>query len=232
MGERRVAHVPYTIHEMLPPTIPTSFVPRPASSVARRFRSDLTGAFGFFAYAVLGIVLLLSVMLLFYGRILDSTRAAKDAELARAEATIDTATVDSFVRLRDRLSSGKTLLASHTAFSGFFTVLDTLVPVNVRFTSLHLTIDSKGRVVLEAAGEARSFNALAATSNAFATDGRIKNAIFSNIAVSQKDSSVSFALSATLDQKVVTFTPSPAVTSAPALPAEPVTSAEAPTPLP
>lgn len=200
MHKYRILH-----NEMLPPTIPTSFVPHSAFPAARRFRSDLTGAFGFFGYAALGIVLLLSALVFFYGRFLDSNRAAKDAELAKAEASIDSAAVDSFVRLRDRLSSGKTLLAGHTAFSDFFTLLNTVVPATVRFTSLRLLLDTKGRVVLEGMGMAKSFNALAATSGAFAVDGRIRNAIFSNITVRPQDNSVSFAFTATLDPKTITF---------------------------
>lgn len=66
---------------------------------------------------------------------------------------------------------------------------------------------------------ARSFNALAAASNAFATDGRIKDAIFSNISVN-KDSTVSFSLSAMLDPKLIIFEPSAAVSSF--VPAAPV----------
>jgi hypothetical protein len=190
----------------LPPTIPTSFVPQSASAAARRFRSDFTGAFGFFAYGVLAVVFALAIGVFFYGRILAATQAGKDTALTKAEAAIDPATVVGFVRLRDRLNSGATLLANHVAFSGFFTLLETLQPTTVRLTSLHLALDDAKKVKLEGSGTAKSFNALAAASTAFATDGRIKEAIFSNIVVN-KDSSVSFALAATLAPSLVTFSP-------------------------
>jgi hypothetical protein len=190
----------------LPPTIPTSFVPQSASAAARRFRSDFTGAFGFLAYGVLAVVLALAIGVFFYGRILAATQAGKDTALTKAEAAIDPATVVGFVRLRDRLNSGATLLANHVAFSGFFTLLETLQPTTVRLTSLHLALDDAKKVKLEGSGTAKSFNALAAASTAFATDGRIKEAIFSNIVVN-KDSSVSFALAATLAPSLVTFSP-------------------------
>lgn len=199
--------VAYTEREMdLPPTIPTSFVPQSASAAARRFRTDFTGAFGFFAYGVLAVVFALAIGVFFYGRILAATQAGKDAALTKAEAAIDPATVVGFVRLRDRLNSGATLLANHVAFSGFFTLLETLQPTTVRLTSLHLALTDAKTVKLEGSGTAKSFNALAAASTAFATDGRIKEAIFSNIVVN-KDSSVSFALAATLAPSLVTFSP-------------------------
>ncbi len=191
----------------LPPSIPTSFVPHSASAAAHRFRTDLTGIFDLFAYAVLGVVLVGALSVFFYGRILATTQASKDAALAKVEAGIDLATGEEFVRLRDRLASAATLLDKHTALSTFFTTLGTLLPASVRFSSLHLSVDTAGTVRLDGAGVAKSFNALAVVSTAFAEDGRIKDAIFSNIVVRTGDNSVSFALSAVLDQKLVAFTP-------------------------
>ncbi|MFA5997887.1 MAG: hypothetical protein WC814_00600 [Candidatus Paceibacterota bacterium] len=195
----------------LPPTIPTSFVPHATSAPARRFRTDLVGAFGFFTYAVLGITFVLALGVFFYGRILASNKAAKDAELAAAQANIDPATVENFVRLRDRLTSSNSLLAKHASFSSFFSSLEKLLPASVRFTSLHLSQSDIGMPKMEGVGTAKSFNALASASNAFATDGRIKDAIFSNISVN-RDGSVSFVLSATLDPKIIAFSPAAALT--------------------
>lgn len=193
---------------MLPPTIPTSFVPHSSGAASRRFRTDFSGAFAFLAYAILGILFVLAVGVFFYGRILENSKAAKDAALAEAVAAIDPVTIDTFVRLRDRLDSGTALLATHPAFSGFFALIETLMPTTVRFTALHLTIDDAKKVKIEGSGVAKSFNALAAASEAFAADGRIKDAIFSNIVVNPKDSSVAFSLTSTLDPKLIAFSPS------------------------
>ena len=191
----------------LPPTLPTSFVPHSVSATPRRFRTDLTSAFGFFSYMILAIVFALAIGVFFYGRILSAEQFTKDAALTKAESSIDPETVDSFVRLRDRLASGETLLVSHTAFSGFFSSLGTIMPATIRFSSLHLSISDSGAIKIEGSGTAKSFNALAAVSTAFAHDGRIKDAIFSNITINAKDNSVSFELAATLDPKAVTFSP-------------------------
>lgn len=213
----------------LPSNIPTSFVPR-STAASHKFHADFTGAFNFFAYGVLGVVFVLAIGVFSYGQILSSSQSAKDASLAKAEAAVDSATVESFVRLRDRLSLGKTLLANHIAFSGFFSLLETLMPTTARFVSLNLSVDSIGVVKLEGSGVAKSFNALAAVSTAFAKDGRIKNAIFSNIAVSPKDGSVSFALSASLDPKIVAFSPKPSATASrsPAATSTPVSASTSP----
>ncbi len=188
----------------LSPTIPTSFVPRPSSP--QRFRTDLTGAFSFLAYFVFGAVFLLAIGAFVYARILAAEQTSKDKDLAAAVSSIDSTTAQGFIHLDNRLSSAESLLKAHTAFSGFFTALDIIIPTTVHFTSLHLTTDDTGVTKVQGVGTAKNFNALAATSAAFATDGRIKDAIFSSIKVN-KDNSVSFLLAATLDPKLITFSP-------------------------
>lgn len=190
----------------LPPSIPTSFVPRSASATFRQPRDSFVGTFGFFSYMVLGIVFVLALSVFFYGRILDSSLAAREAALTKAQKAVDVATVEGFIQLRDRLNSGSALLNKHVALSGFFKLLGTLLPSSARFTSLHITVTDAGKVSIDAFGVARNFNALAAVSTAFAKDGHIRDAIFSNIVIT-RDNSVSFALSASVDPKVVAFTP-------------------------
>ena len=198
----------------LPPTIPTSFVPRPNSSAVRH-RSDLTGAFSFIGYGILALVVIFSIGAFVYSQLLATEQANKDQALAKQVAAIDPQTVAKFVHLRDRLSYGLTLLNKHPAFTGFWSTLISTMPSGVRFNTLHLAIDGAGQVILGGAGVAKSFNALAATSDAFAKDGRIKDAIFSGIRV--QGNAVSFALSATIDPSLIAFSvPAAGVSGVPA----------------
>lgn len=206
MPRASLAQAVYTKGEMaLPPTIPTSFVPRP--TIARRYRTDFTGAFGFLMYGVFGIVFLMALGVFFYGRLLAAEQKSKDEELARAAANIDRATIEEFVRLNNRLKQSGALLAKHSAFSNFFDSLQTILPASVRFTTLHLFFDSYGAPRVEGAGIAKNFNALAAASAAFAADGRVKDAIFSKLSVNKDNATVSFGLSAALDPELAAFAP-------------------------
>lgn len=199
----------------LPPTIPTSFVPHPGSVAARR-RTDLAGAFVFFAYGVLGLSVLMAIGVFIYDSILISRQSNEDAALASAIAGIDPSTVAGFVHLRDRLSSGGMLLDKHPSFTAFFGVLSSILPASVRLSDLHLSLDDSGIVMVAGDGSAKSFNALAAASDAFANDGRIKDAIFSGIKVN--NGFVSFTFSATLDPALVAFSPpAPAPALAPSV---------------
>ena len=190
----------------LPPTIPTSFVPQSAAASARRFRSDFTGAFGFFAYGILALVLMLALGVFLYGHFLSARLASKDIAVAKAEASVDAATIEDFVRLRERLDASTELLDKHVALSGFFAVLEALLPSAIRLDTIHLSMSDARVAHLDAVGVAKSFNTLAFASSVFATDGRIKDAIFSGLTIN-KDGSVSFTLSGTLSPKIVTFTP-------------------------
>ncbi len=191
---------------MLPPTIPTSFVPHAQTGNARKLSADFTGLFGIIAYIIFGIVFVIAIGVFLYGQIRLKTLATAEAKLSSAIEKIDTETVEGFVRLRDRLVSSDKLINEHIAFSGFFSSLEKILPTSVRFLDIKLSLSDSDSPELEGSGIAKSFNALAAVSTAFAQDGRIRDAIFSNISIN-KDGSVSFDLSATLDPKLTAFLP-------------------------
>ncbi len=187
----------------VPPTIPTSFVPHTGPE-ARRPAGDFAGAFGFFAYFVFALAAFSAVAVFGYERFLAAKRVQTDEELQQAARALDPQTVSAIVRLRDRLLSAETLLNEHIVLSRFFAALETSLPTNVRFTKLRIVTEDDGRTVLSASGVAQTFNALAATSDAFAQDGRIKNAIFSGISVVE-GKGIAFSLTAVLDPELVAF---------------------------
>lgn len=156
-------------------------------------------------YAILGIVFLMALGVFFYGQILSAEQKSKNDKLATIE--VDRTTIEDFVRLSNRLKQSDTLLSKHAAFSNFFDALQTILPTSVRFSTLHLSFNSRGVARVDGSGVAKNFNALAAASTAFAADSRIKDAIFSKLSVN-KDNSVSFGLSAMLDPKLTAFAPS------------------------
>lgn len=188
----------------IPPSIPTSFVPKNAAP--KQYATDLSSAFNFFAYAIFTFVFLMALGVFGYSYTLNKQLAAKDQELAEARAAIDPKTAAEFIRLRDRLASSASLLQAHPAFSNFFLELEKTIPAAVRFTGFHITFDNNGVAHVDASGTAKSFNALAAASNALAKNGNIKDVIFSGLRVN-RDSTVAFTLAATLDPSIIAFKP-------------------------
>ena len=186
----------------VPPTIPTSFVPKQSvPQNARRF-SGSGGVIMVIASIVLGIAVAAALGTFAYEFYLKQTLAERKAELKEAEAKISEDTVEEFVRLRDRFSSAEILINNHVAFSQFFETLEELTLASVRFSSLVAVVEEDRTVKVEMEGTARNFNALAAQSAAFAGEKNIKRAIFSGITLNEAGA-LEFTLSAELDPRMV-----------------------------
>ena len=186
----------------LPPTIPTSFVPKqPVANQQRRSRAS-NGLLYYIAFFVLGVTVIGAGLTFGYKTYLDTVQVARKTRLDTVEKTIDATTVEDFIRLRNRIQVAQGLLDRHVVMSQFFDVLESLTLQNVRFKSLQFSVDEDRSAKIEMHGIARSFNALAAESAQFASEKRIKRAIFSSI-VADKTGAVSFSLQAELNPKLV-----------------------------
>lgn len=179
----------------------------PRSGAAPRrggIRIDFAGAFGLLSFALLFITIVLAVGVFAYSQILSSNLKTKQTKLAEAQENIDASLAESFVKLDNRLSGAATLLDNHVVLSQYFDTIGVLLPVNVRFTTMQVTVADGKKVTVEATGVAKNFNALAFASSEISASGKIKDAIFSRLTVN-KDNSVSFGLSATIDAGLVTL---------------------------
>lgn len=152
---------------------------------------------------VAGIALVLAAAVFAYELYLKGDRDRKAENLAQAQRAVDLDTVEDFIRLRDRLNAVESLLDQHVELSGFFDILEEKTLQTVRFSSLNVTVANDRSAEIDMEGVARSFNALAAQSAAFASERRIKRAIFSDIAVND-NGTVGFTLTATVDPRLIT----------------------------
>lgn len=216
----------------LSPGIPTSFVPRQPTPEQKRSLRGGHNMFLVVSLFVLGLAVLAAGGTYAYGRYLEHSLQVKGEELAAAQRGVNQEQVEEFVRLRDRLTFGQDLLNNHVALSQVFDVLEKQTLVSVRFTSLDLVVADDQTAQIEITGIARNFNALAAQSNAFASEKGIRRAIFSGIVVNANNT-VSFRLTADLDQRLVVsqasdLPPAPADTLS--VPAVPPTPAQNPAP--
>lgn len=159
---------------------------------------------------ILGIAVVASVAAFGYERYLTSVKERKAAELLVAQEEVNEDKVEEFVRLRDRGLAAQNLLNEHVAISRFLDTLENITLQTVRFDSLKLSVGDDRTTDIEMSGSARTFNALAVQSAAFAGEKRIKRAIFSDISVND-GGSVSFLMTAELDPRLVLMesTPTP-----------------------
>lgn len=213
----------------LPPTIPTSFVPKqPVATSARRQQSG-TNLFLIIAGVIAGISILAAAGVFGYELYLKNARDQKSAELTEAQRAVNIDVVEGFIRLKNRLNTVEVLLDQHIMLSEFFDTLESRTLQTVRFSGLTVKVNEDRSAEIQMEGVARSFNALAAQSSAIAAEKRIKRAIFSDIAVND-NGTVGFTLTASVDSRLITSgevlpgisdtpSPAPAAPLQPALPA-------------
>ncbi len=225
----------------LPPTIPTSFVPKQPVTAPRK-RTSGANPFLVLSYIIAIVAILGAAGVFGYQFYLDGVAKKKASDVAAAQAQIDQATVTSFIHLRDRFTAAKSILSNHIALSQFFNDLEALTLQGVQFHTLNIIVSSDRTAKISMTGSARSFNTVAAQSAVFANDKRIKRAIFSNI--NGKDGVIAFNLSAEIDTSLVagqmgaapvpkTSQPAiPTATSSPVQSAKTATSSTARTPSP
>lgn len=190
----------------LSPTIPTSFVPKQPvlRTVPARPKSGGTNLFLVISFFLLGAAVVGSIAVFGYQQYLGGVIKSKEAELKAAEERINFSTVEDFIRVRNRFTASQELLDQHVALSQFLTVLESTTLSSVRYGTMNFVLEEDGTPTVEMIGVARSFNALAAQSNALGADTRIKSAIFSGIKVNPNNS-VSFTLSAHLAPSLITM---------------------------
>jgi hypothetical protein len=188
----------------LPPTVPTSFVPKQPVQTTRRAARGGGNLFLLASMILMGLAIAGAGAVFGYQYVLESIRDKKAEELAAAEASISRATIDEFLRLHNRLNVSEELLNEHLAISQFLDVLESLTVNPVVFDSLSLEMDEQGIAEVNMKGTADTFNALAAESAAFAAEKRIKRAIFSGIGVAEKGG-ITFSLRAELDPALITW---------------------------
>lgn len=187
----------------LPPTIPTSFVPKQPVSTHARSQKSGRSVLLLIAIAVAGISALVAAGVFGYELYLKSARDAKSAELLQAQRSVNLDVVEGFIRLKNRLVEVERMLNDHIELTKFFTVLEAKTLQTVRFNTLSLSVNEDRSAEVTMEGVARSFNALAAQTTAIASEKRIKSAIFSDISVNT-NGTVGFSVTATLDPRLIT----------------------------
>lgn len=158
--------------------------------------------FMFLATGALVVSVVLAIGVFAYSHFLASEGESKALELQQAQAGVSEETVEGFIRLRNRLTSSGMILNDHVMLSQFFDVLEMITLEGVRFSSLSVQVLDDRSAEIELTGTARTFNALAGQSAAFAAEKRIRQAIFSDI-TADNTGAVSFSVTAVLNPDFV-----------------------------
>lgn len=140
-----------------------------------------------------------------YTQYLKRSITAKSASLERAQSAYDPGVIEDLVRLDERLSAGKTLLAEHLSPSAIFSFLSIQTLEQVQLNSFSLDIGEDGSGALELTGEAASFSTIALQSDQFGASKVLKDLIFSDLVISPETGRVTFSVSAKVDPSLLLY---------------------------
>lgn len=185
------------------PQVPTSFIPK-KPLVGESSSVGGTGLVMLAAVLMFVVSLLAAGGTFMYGKYLDKSIADKDAQLKKAEGAFDTASIVDLSRLDIRLTQARTLLGSHVAPSGVFTLLSATTLERVQFTSLDLGIEGDGSAKIALTGVADSFSSLALQSDQFSAAKALRDVVISGI-TTDTSGRVQFSLSASIDPAILSY---------------------------
>ncbi len=190
----------------IPSEVPTSFVPHSTGvkpSITASIRIDFVSVFLYSVLSIFVLTVLTAGFIFVYNRSLNIQLSVKQTQLQNIEKTLNPSTVQSFVHLRDRLSSADTLINNHLTMSRVFNLLESKTVKNVSFTGLTLDVpDTNKPATIKADGIALNFNSLASEANSLKDNNNLTNTIFSNFSL-KRNGTVGFSISANLDKSLV-----------------------------
>ncbi len=165
--------------------IRSSFIPQaPISAPSAGGRREQKGGadLGLLVSLVLffaSVVLAVGVFL--YVQYLSTAAESKRAQLQRAKEAFEPALISELTRLDDRMKAADEVLATHTAPSDIFELLQQLTLQTVAFSNFSFTAQNDTEMGIAMQGVAQSVNSIALQADLLARSGLILNPIFSNI---------------------------------------------------
>ncbi len=127
--------------------------------------------------------------------------------LVAAKERYEETTINSLVRLNDRIEESNFLLSRHLAISPIFTLLEKNILRNVKLDSLKFVYGSNDKIKIELSGIASSYDVLSKQSDAFGRENLrefISEPVISDFSLTETGG-VSFNFSATVNSKLVSY---------------------------
>ena len=185
------------------PSVKTSFIPkRPiVSGVSNSDRSTTTLGFLSLITTVVVIGTIASFILVFlYQNQLVAKKTKLEVSISQARDGIGTDFVYDMNRLDMRINGVKELIKNHIVITPIFKSLEasTLRSVQYKDFSYSIKVDDSANktqtVLVDIRGMAKNYATIALQSDAFSTNSLIKNPVFSNLTIDDKNRTVNFKL--------------------------------------
>ena len=170
-------------------SLQTSFIPKKplSESPAVVVHHHSSGILYFISIFLLILSIVSAIGLYLYKNILNNQIAGLQQSLATAKSSFEPDTIANLQLFNSRLSVSNQLLASHTVFSPFFTLLGTLTIPSIQYKQFDVEQSSDGKsFAVKMSGVARDYKSIALQAQVFNSNqgNYFKNVVFSNLALS------------------------------------------------
>lgn len=187
--------------------MPTSFIPkRPVSSetLTPKKSSRSMGLLSLLAWIVVIATVVSYVGVIFYHKQLINQKIKIDALTDEARKSIGTTFLSDMKRLNSRIDSAKATIDRHIVVTPIFNALEQTTLRSIQYTSFGYefvqdTNTSATNVKVSLTGVAKGYSTLALQSDSFLQNSLIKNPVFSNLDVEDKNNNVKFKLTFNVD---------------------------------
>ncbi len=196
------------------PTIPTSFIPkRPieSSTVPAPYKSRSVGLLSLITIVVvLGTIGSFAGVYL-YEKQLVAQKAKLEQSLIKARDGIGTDFVADMKRLDLRIAGVKELIKNHIVVNPIFKALEESTLRSIQYRDFGYSIKTDGvnkaqpQLIVDLTGVAKNYASIALQSDAFSTSKFIKNPVFSNLTVDDKNRTVNFKLTFNVDMADLSY---------------------------
>jgi hypothetical protein len=207
----------------------STFIPRgpmaPVSAATLKRGSKKSGLFGFLAFLIFALSILITVGVYGYEKYQVSHIAKMGQELEAARQSLEADALNQVMRLNTRIESTQKIVDAHTAMSPLFDFLEANTVKTLRFTEFRYD-QSQGGIKLNLKGQARGYSALALQAELFNKSKYIKNPVFTDLRLDEKGN-VNFSFTADLDKGIISYKNPPQIgtLTLPTTPAVATTSA-------
>ncbi len=186
------------------PKFQTSFIPKKTY--------EGSGVGGTSIVTIVSVLLFLASIIgaagsYFYNGQLTNIISNNQVKIKNAKDSFDLPTIETLIRLDQRIEASKQLLKSHVAVSPVFDFLEQKTVKSIRFDSLSFSFTPQ-KATLIARGQAASIKAyksIAYQSELIADNRLVRDQIFSDFNLDQSGA-VSFTFSATVDPRLLLYT--------------------------
>lgn len=189
------------------PNTPTSFIPKRPIESSTVSASHGSGSIGLLSLITFVVVIGTAVAfggVYLYQKQLVSQKAKLEASIKQAQEGIGTDFVADMKRLDARIDGVKELIKNHVVVTPIFEALQDTTLRSVQYKDFNYTIKTdtatkSQSVVVDLTGTAKNYATIALQSDAFSSNTLIKNPVFSNLTVDDKNRAVNFKLTFTVN---------------------------------